>query len=442
MLKKLMIGLLALSLTAIWVSEASALLAIRKRASTRVTVIGGQGGDTFVTDLFGLPKGGDGLGCGQIKGDVYCLEANADADACDKATGYSTALVLTTDTDFIKPKTKPYRWTDYDLNADIADFGQRKQLRVMEQLSSSEDPDVFTIKLPVGGDINKAGIHALSTALINYWKSVTGATTVSDALRSYVGKPNANGILIPDDGFGTNTDNYLQGLPEGSVIPLYGNELQKLKDHVVCFVSNTANIGGEDLHGKYYGTWAAKVLAVAADNLSLTMEVMDSDEVCRLTLDNDYTATPEPENPTGCTKVPDQLVFAPAPCDYVPYNDDADAYPAQSGTIYCDDVLCKGTAEVELKNTIGQGFCPAGTTFKKFIPKDYGVGTYAGYAFIGTVDSATNPALKDLVICGETVPGGGQGVEYSRYGCVPLGDVLDPAVIPDCCGCSSWVQQP
>jgi hypothetical protein len=170
------------------------------------------------------------------------------------------------------------------------------------------------------------------------------------------------------------------------------------------------------------------------------MEVMDSDEVCNLTLDNDYMAPAEPLDPNGCTVKPDQTVFAPAPCDQVTYN--SDAFAAQTGTLICDDTVCKGTAEVELDSTIGQELCPDNTTFKKFIPKDFGVGTYAGYAFIGTVESTANPDLNDLVICGETVPGGTPGVEYSRYGCVPLKSVLDPAVIPDCCGCSSWVQQP
>ena len=45
--------------------------------------------------------------------------------------------------------------------------------------------------------------------------------------------------------------------------------------------------------------------------------------------------------------------------------------------------------------------------------------------------------LDNLVICGDDVPGGVEGVEYSRYGCVPF-----EGVIPECCTCSEWVQEP
>jgi hypothetical protein len=230
------------------------------------------------------------------------------------------------------------------------------------------------------------------------------------------------------------------GLPSGSVIPLYGKELKNIEGHVVCFVSNTANVGGEDLHGKYYGTFAAKVLGVADDYSEITMEVMDADDVCNLTLDNDYKAIPQAPV-DGCTKVPDKLVFAPASCEpQVTYVDDA--FSAVQGAIDCSSGVCKGTAEIELDETAGQELCPSNTTFKKFIPKNFGEGTYGGYAFIGTVEPFGSTTLVgDQVICSDFGTGGDTNVEYSRYQCVPLEDVLDPAVIPDCCGCGSWVQK-
>jgi len=435
-----MIGLVAVGLVTIFIAESANARAIYYRRSVDVTVTGDQAGDTFVTDIFGLPANGD-VGCGLIKGDVYCLDNDAENDkACDMATGYSAALVLGADLDLIKPKTKPYRWTDSDLNSDISDFGQRRQLRVMEELALSEDPDIFTITLAAGETDNKAGIHAISNDVVAYWKE-SSADSVDAALRRFVGDwKESYGEFIPDDGFGINSEQYLQGLPGLGVTPITGSKLEKLEGHIVCWVVHSDQINGDDLHGKYRGTFAGKVISTT--NSSVTIETLDSDDVCNLTLYNDINTVPgEVFENTGCTKYDDVEVFAPAPCSGVTYVDDA--FPEKSGTISCGDRVCKGTVELELdleNDANGDLLCPNGT-FKKFIPKNLGVGDYADYAYIGVVTS-DNTALDELVICGDDVPGGAEGVEYMRYGCVPLEDVLDPAVIPDCCSCVEWGQEP
>jgi hypothetical protein len=244
----------------------------------------------------------------------------------------------------------------------------------------------------------------------------------------------AAGKFIPYEGFGINGDQYLQNLP--GLTQIWGANLANLVGHIACIATHFDQVKGDDLHGKYRGLFAAKFLS--ATNSSVTIEALDSDDVCNLSLYNGINGT---ETEQEVCKVIDAVVFAPAPCDAA--EESVDAFiPERDGEIELIGSVYKDTVEVELDATTGQTFCPGGYTFRKFIPKNRGgTGIYADWAFIGTVVS-DNPDLVEQVICGDGVPGGVDGVEYSRYGCVPLEDELDPAVIPDCCKCSEWVQEP
>jgi hypothetical protein len=443
--RSLLIGALIISLGMLYSNTAFAQGGwLFNKWSVGVTVICDEctaEGDTFVADIFGLPADEGVDNCGTVKGDLYCTLSGYPADSCALETGFSDALVLAADLNLIKPKTKPYKWTDYEVNSDLAAKGFRGQLRIFANTYAiSNDPAVFTIELPTGESFNKAGIIGISQATVDYWKTV-GPTYSDDnaALRAFVGDWDGN-LFIPHDGFGINGEQFLKNLP--SLIQIWGADHQALVGHQACIVVHTDNLLGDDFVGNFRGTIGARFLS--ATDSSVTFEALDADEICNLHLTNDIagitTAAVANTTASGCY-VAEDVVFAPAPCDAVTYTDDA--FPAQEGTISNISGVFKDTAEVELDTAFAD--CPAGATLYKFMPKDRGTGTYADWAFIGTIESGELNDELDLdvkVICGETIPGGIPGVEYSRYGCVPLGDVLDPAVIPDCCGCSEWVQEP
>jgi len=449
MFKRLMIGVFALSLAALWVSQSNAFTLNSKWRSVIISVIGGTDGNEFTADIFGLPDGG--FGCGAIKGDVYCLDAlPLDPDACNKSSAYSSALVLVTDIDWIKPKTAPYYWTDAELNSDLVDFAQRRQLRVMARLAASSDSTEFIVNdLPQGTNLNKVGIHALSAGVVAFWKTVnTPVDSDSDALHKFVGTdPTDSGILTPESGFGIDNDNYLESgaLPDTGIIPIYGDTLAELEGQVVCFVSHKDDIRGDDLHGKYRGIFAGRVLETT--RTSVTFEVLDADAICKGPLYYDYMNPPPVTVVSGCTKSEDRYIYSPAPCP--DGNFAVDAYDETLGTIHCDDDIgfCKGEVELEPKTTVtkdifGVDLCTGGSSLAKFIPKDLGGDSdFSHNAFIGVVKSADNPDLDTQAVCSNIYADiNGTPEVLQHYDCTPLEDTDPVVAIPDCCECVSYTQ--
>ncbi|MBW1790460.1 MAG: hypothetical protein JRK53_28275, partial [Deltaproteobacteria bacterium] len=184
MFKRLMIGLFALSLAAIWVSEANAYSS-RRRRSVGVTVIGGQGGDTFVTGVFGLPAD-EGGNCGEVRGELYCAENGSDEarQDCNIATGDSAALVVVLDKDAISAGIPPNHFTEEEVNFYIKAFGQREQLRGFATRAFSPDPAVFIIDLPAGKNSKTAGWHLITD--LSTWNEGDSLTD-DEALRRFVG---------------------------------------------------------------------------------------------------------------------------------------------------------------------------------------------------------------------------------------------------------------
>jgi len=430
MFKRLMIGLFALSLAAIWLSEANAQNP-RRRRSVGVSVYGVNPGDknaTFVTGVFGLPADG-GSDCGEVRGELYCAQSPDlnDILACDKATGDSAARVIAIDKDSITWDVPPNYFTKWELNFDIKDFGQREQLRGFETRARSTDPAVFTINLPTGASKKKAGFYAITD--LSRWNKC-GTLTDDQALRRFVGSWNAEqGKFIPDKGFGINGEEYLKKVP--GIEPLWGTDLDDLEGETICAAVHFDQIKGDTLHGKYLGLVAFKVLS-RTDQL-LKIEVLDADDVCGLPL---YIGEATEAMAGGECLVADAtvepaVVFAPAFSDGDLVVGEG-KFPAVQGTLSdCSGGECKGTVEVLLDSYAGQRLCDEkfgpGRFFVDFIPINRGGdGVYADYAFTGKVESPGHSGLEDTVICGEGVEGG------SQYTCVPFSGPIPTC--PENCG--------
>ena len=445
MFKRLMIGLMAVGLVTIFIAEVAHARGSRLRRSVEVIVVGesANSGHTFLTGIFGLPADENGS-CGHVRGEVYCAADDSPEAglACDISTGDSAALVVVLDKDALAPAIPPNNFTEYEVNFDIKDFGQREQLREFLERAYSSDSSSFIIDLPVGKNINKAGWHLITD--ISGWNE---GDTISDdaALRKYVGDWDPLlGKFIPWDGFGINGE---QELNRDDVVveSLWGDDFDYIVGKTVCAAVHHDQVKGDNLKGNYLGLAAFKVRSISPSGKYLEIEILDADAVCGLPLYNNILETVAGGDNT--CQMYEGEVFAPASVDGS-FLKNQGTFPVQKGTITYSDGLYTGTVEVKLKYAEGQALCNylvPGTHFHKFIPINRGPSdsgsTYENYSFTGRIESADDSALNDKVICRE---GGAEGEGFSRYICVPVGNVLDPyenpTTIPECKECVDWDQ--
>ncbi|MCP4625970.1 MAG: VWA domain-containing protein [bacterium] len=423
MLKRLMIGLVAVGLVAIFIAETANARTIRRRRSVEVSHQSynlGDLGASFVTGVFGLPDD-----C-KVKGRLYCAASTEPADhlECAKTTGDSAARVMVIDKDSIKANVPPNYFPPEEVNLDIKDFGQREQLRGFERRALSTDPAVFIITLPTGKSKKKAGFHAITD--LSKWNE--GGTLSEDAaLRRFVGTWDAlQGKYIPDDGFGINGKKYIHKVP--GIEPIWGEDFDSLVGETICGVVKHAQVKGNPVHGKYLGLVGLKILSRSGS--SVEVEVLDADDVCGLPLYIERSTVVESSG--SCFVEPVAEVFAPAPSDGIVVPGEGTFEAARGYLTDCSSgVYCKGSIEVFLKDSVGQELCdqygPPGSDFHDFIPIDRdpgGSGAYAGNAYFGTLEFPESGGLAyDTEICSQGAAGG------SKYACE---EFTDPIPIPTC----------
>jgi hypothetical protein len=441
-----MIGLVAVGLVTIFIAEtANAAYPSRLRRSVEVIIVGesDDAGKTFLTGVFGLPADEAGY-CGHVRGEVYCA-ANGTEEAklaCEIGSGDSAALVVVLDKDALAPGIPPNNFTEYEVNFDIKEFGQREQLREFLARAYSSDSNLFIIDLPVGKNINKAGWHMITD--ISGWNE--GGTISDDAaLRKYVGYwDDGLGKFVTADGFGNNGEEELNR-DDVVVEPIWGDDFDDIVGKTVCATVHHDEVKGDNLKGNYLGLVAFKLRSISASGKYAEIEILDADNVCGLPLYNNIEETVEVDNPC---KMAEGEVFAPGGVDGAIVEGEG-TFDVKEGTITCSGDLCTGTAEVKLDSDEGQALCNylfpgAGTVFYKFVPITRGPAdsTYGDYSFTGRIESTDDPTLNDKVICRE---GGAEGVGFSRYICVPIENVLDPdgnpTTIPECKECVQWEQE-
>ena len=266
MFKRLMIGLMAVGLVTIFIAEVAHARGSRLRRSVEVIVVGesANSGHTFLTGIFGLPADENGS-CGHVRGEVYCAQGLDPEDilACDISTGDSAALVVVLDKDALAPAIPPNNFTEYEVNFDIKDFGQREQLREFLERAYSSDSSSFIIDLPVGKNINKAGWHLITD--ISGWND-GGSISDDAALRKYVGEWDGLGKFIPADGFGINGEKELNR-DDVIVEPLWGDEFDDIVGKTICAAVHHDEVKGDNLKGNYLGLAAFKVRSISDSNM-------------------------------------------------------------------------------------------------------------------------------------------------------------------------------
>jgi len=434
MFKRLMIGLFALSLAAIWISEANAVTRSIRRRSVGFTVQFqsevDRTGEYFGVGIFGLPAENIGCGCGEVRGNLYCPEDDTPEAllACKAATGDSAALVVALDPDAI-----PASFSKEDFNFFLLDFGQRQELLFFE---SNFTPGSFnTISLPAGTR-KKPGWHVI--------------TDTNFSLRDYVGTwDTAEGKFIPAEGYGTNGEENIQNV---SLDSYYDKNISNLEEKTICALWHHDQIKGDTLHGNYYGVAAFKTHHYDESSNTMEVEILNAYDVCGGLLYNDPDAG-EAETEYECNVAKD-VVFAPAPFTC---NDstilEKGTFPEAGAEINChwDENLskykCIATGEVQLDQSTGEQLCEEkfGTPyFGTFIPINNGCGDYAftGYVdYLGdcnpnpqgngdnTCTPINIPELTDTIKCGDFLDN--QGDPFAQYGCV---SILRNQ-LPDCFGC-------
>lgn len=429
MYKKLMIGLFALSLAVIWISEANAYPSRRARSvgvSFEYSSSVSHNGHYFATGIYGLEAAecDDGsTRCGEIRGTLYCAEEDnyAAKSACYAKSGVDRALVAVLDPDAI-----PGDWPKYYYNFDEKDFGQRLELFHFDDKGPPTDPN-FIAYLPAGTKKNRAGWHFIDDPDFD--------------LENYRGTwDSALGKFIPEEGYGINGEQYLQGVPLDSK---YGAGLGAAIDgKVICAFWHHDQIKwqGDSLHGTYYGI-SAFYASYNSENNTVEARMMDAKEVCGGQLYNDVNAGVA-ESEYQCLDKED-VVFAPAPYTSGDTTLEVNAFPEVVETITCDPVEegfnCWGVAEIDLNSVKGQELCEkhfTGSFFVDFVPINNECGkAFQGYViYYGVCDpsSETCPEIvfeevSDNVYCSEEVVEGDS--KFLLYECD------NPAGLPaDCVG--------
>ena len=440
MFKRLMIGLIALSLAVIWVSEAAATYWVGRRSAvvtvTYESAVDQTGSVTvpFTTGIFGLPPDADG-NCGEVRGELYCAQNDSTAAiaACEAATGDSSALVAVLD-----PDALPNSWPQEYYNFDYKEFGQRLELARFLELGPSMYPNtVKTIKLPAGTK-KAVGWHFIKD--VTMWQN-GDSLTVSEALKRYTGNrwDSTLGKYIPEDNFGVNGEDYLMNIP---LEFYYGADLSKLEGKTVlaAWRHDQVKWQGDSLKGNYYGLAAFKVLSYIETSNEVEVEVMSVREVNgRILYNNPLSGT----TASGSDEFPclesEAVVFAPYPYNSTVFVDAFYANTATAEVTCTGDVTsgyaCQGSVEVVLNRDTGQELCEAknpdvdGVYFVDLIPINRSPDKNA---FMGTIESIPgNPDLLELKCKEGSVDGGSSNVKFSRYDCMPL---ISDEEIPDCAG--------
>ncbi|BBO75868.1 hypothetical protein DSCW_32850 [Desulfosarcina widdelii] len=435
MFKRLMMSILALSMVAIWVSEATARTTIYRRSvgvnATFKSQTNNYTGSKFTARIFGLPAD-EGGKCGDIWGTLYCGEGdNSEAGklACDKADGYSAALVVALDKDAIAPNS-PYLddgvvgyFTFEDVNFNEKDINQRLELKAFREWAAEDDPVI--ISLPIGDVSEQAGFHVITDEAFNE----------DSELREYVGDwNNALGKFLP-----TVSEKEISKI---NLDPLWGVGLDPLVGKTICATVHHDEIKGDSLKGNYLGLAAFRVLQRSGSWADV--EVLSAYDVCGRLLYNE--TEPAVTGQGQCHVAEDAIVWAPAP--YYEGNtltSDVNTFPEVTGTLNCYNnptfaqdgfpYECTGTAEVVLNDTDGQKLCndrygfdengDPNAWFADFIPKDRGGNdVYADYAFTFRIEPPTGvpdiPELNEELICGDIVVELPDGITLSEYGCTNI----------------------
>jgi len=445
MFKRLMIGLVAVGVVAIFIAETANATVSRRRRSVGVyfeyTIETGPShdGHYFTTGVYGPPaqEGTDcSTGCGQVWGELYCAPPPIEGDttganitACEAATGGSAALVAVLD-----PDALPDFFTPDDYNFGVKAFGQRLELSYF--VANEGD----TISLPAGNKKNDAGFFFIADPEFS----------LRDFVGTVVGWDADLEKFIPTDGYGINGEQFLQDVPlEGK----YGDGLGIIDGKLICAVWRHDQVKwqGDSLKGNQYGLAAFYATYNAVDK-TVEARIMDVYDVCGGLLYNDVEAgvADADQNTYECGVV-EEVVFAPAPYEEGGITLEEDAFREKVGTITCNDTAypysCRGSAEVELNPTYGQNLCDKhydDSTYVDFIPIDNECGTYAftGYArYYGNCEPGapgcnplSNSFVNDEVICSEDPTGQGDGSIFLQYECLGLETFTPPIEFPTCVG--------
>ena len=438
MFKRLMIGLVAVGVVVIFIAEAANATPSRRRRSVGVSFEFPSNTDLtghyYATGVYGLEAKdceADSTRCGEIRGTLYCAEADnyAAKSACYAESGVDRALVAVLD-----PNAIPDFFTPEDHNFPYKAQGQRLELYYFDQNGPPGDTN-HVIDIPAAKKRNRAGWHFIADPGFD--------------LESYRGTWDGGlGNFIPADGYGINGEQNLEGVP---LVSKYGADLASIDGKVICAVWHHDQVKwqGDSLKGNYYGLGAFFASYDEVSN-TVTARLMDAKEVCGGQLYNDVNAGVAESDDSYQCQTTEDVVFAPAP--YYTSGGitlEVDAFPEVVETITCDPVgdgyNCWGVAEINLDPVTGQDLCEKhfkddypDISFVDFFP----INNECDEAFYGYVEyygtcNPENPIctpttlleVTDKVYCSEEFVAGGGSDKFLLYDCSDT--TADPA---DCVG--------
>ena len=302
MSRRLMIGLLAVSMVAVLVLESYAadIGTSRRRGNIITNAFCTEDnpseppceGVTF-TDLI---TGVDGC---QVTGTLICEPVTTPENGMMALLNTSEelpALVLAIDKDSIGVGTPPNHFSRVDINWWGKGLAEREQLRRFKN-HVGDQIVLYT------GNLGDAGLFSF-TEIPATW-SKNDSLSDSEALHRFVGNWNeCLDELIVDIGFGLGLlpQKYLRDVP--GLTPLDAQGLVRLLNRNVCGVVHNSEIQGSDLRGLYLGVVAFRVDSVtdipgsSSSTLpQIKITVLDADQVCAGPLTYDTALVQDAEVP-------------------------------------------------------------------------------------------------------------------------------------------------